>query len=508
MNNRIFLIPLDSRPPNTRMPEQLAALGGFDLTHPPLEILGDLRRPADRPRVRAWLENHIGRGGGALIVSVDMLAYGGLVPSRKADTSPEEALMGLLFLRDLRARHPNLKIYTFNVILRDAGTVSDDKSFERWKREMKGASGESAAESPLRRRNYEINRAMIRWAGEGIFDYLILGKEDTAEGNPFGGEISKLKAEAKKSGGGRVSVQTGADELAMLLVARHVSGTVSPAPSVFIDAAEAELAAVPRYEPGPFGETLESQIKSAGGKIVKKADRADVVIMPYIRKKQSDLFLDQLNGRETPDPAPSGKWLSRVETHVAAGRAVGVADALHANGSSAALVEALVDRGLFFSLAAYAGWNTAANSAGTAAAQAIIAEVALRRKPAGVFPMNLYRGSALMNLLLERLVNDCLYSFFVRGELARAAGSPMSLSNPRETEHDLKFKITTKFRSFLWRHLKNKRVKVFGESGQDYAFTESSVIRDAYFPWGRLFEAVIEPWAGIKTMSFGAEGDG
>ncbi len=503
MSNRIILIPLDSRPPNTRMPEQLAALGGFELILPPMELLGDLRRSADRPRLRKWLDKHLGRG--ALVVSADMLAYGGLVASRKPDTSPEEALMGLLPLREIKARFPEMKVYAFNVILRDAGTVTDAESFAKWQNEMKGAAEKG---SPLRTRNFEINRKMIRWAGEGVFDFLILGKEDTAEGNPYGDEIKKLRAYAGKSGGGRVSVQTGADELSMLLVARHIAGTISPESSVYIDAAGAPIGSiVPKYEPEPYGKTLELQIKSAGGRVVKKADGADAVIVPYIAKKQEDWFLDQVNGTVTTDPAPPAKLTAAVAKHVAAGRAVGFADALHANGSSPALVGALADEGLLFGLAAYAGWNTAANTSGTVIAQTIVAEVALRRKPRGVFPMNLYRGTALLNLLLERVVNDCLYAAQVRGELAVATDSPMALPDPAKTEHDLRFKITTKFRSFLWRRLRDKRIKVFGETLQDYAFTESGVIRDAYFPWGRLFEAVIEPWAGIKTMNAGEEGD-
>ena len=77
----IALLPLDNRPCNLQFPAQIAAIGGAQLLAPPVNRLGQFNQRADCDALRAWLDDL--PEVSALIVSIDMLAYGGLVASRK-----------------------------------------------------------------------------------------------------------------------------------------------------------------------------------------------------------------------------------------------------------------------------------------------------------------------------------------------------------------------------------------------------------------------------------------
>ncbi|MFA6448001.1 MAG: DUF4127 family protein [bacterium] len=508
MNDGIVLIPLDSRPANTRLPKQIAGLAGIPLNFPPIETLGDLYAPADRRRIDEWLFKSLGNGVDALVVSIDLLAYGGLVSSRKPEVSFKEALNNLKILRKIRRRFGDLPIFAFNIILRDAITITDAATFEAWKLQMNGAGAANNGVSPARRRNFEINMEMVRWAGENIFDCLIIGKEDTAEGNPNAAEFAALKREAGKYGGGRVSIQTGTDELASLLVARSINDLMHHRPAFYIDASEKDLEIVPRYEPAKIGDTLRAQIKSVGGRLVKNAEKAGAVIVPKLAENQKDLFLEQLNGAKLKEATVSAAWLKNIEKHIEKGRAVGIVDAIHLNGSSPALVKALLKSKLYFRLGGYAGWNTTANSSGTVIAQAAVA-AAVRRsmgRKGGLEADAIAYAMAQFELLLNAVANDYLFSTGPRAEMAVAIDTPMSFKHPAEARTALKQGMELEFGKFAKKYLIGKTIEVYGLQGWALEATGGRMA-ETYFPWNRLFEAVTIPEIDLNVYATGSGED-
>ncbi|MBN9344954.1 MAG: DUF4127 family protein, partial [Devosia sp.] len=78
---RIALLPLDERPVNVRLPADVAAIAGASLALPPRETLPDLRKAGRADELGAWLEA-ASDAADALVVSTDMLCYGGLIASR------------------------------------------------------------------------------------------------------------------------------------------------------------------------------------------------------------------------------------------------------------------------------------------------------------------------------------------------------------------------------------------------------------------------------------------
>lgn len=481
---RAVLVPLDSRPINTDLPKQLAALAGIRLLIPPKRILGSLQRPADRRAVADWTLRQLEDAPDALIVSVDLLAYGGLVASRTQETTLREAMKNLDILRVIRRRFPTLTIFAFNVILRDAVTASDGESLKLWRRQMRGGKSGYREVSPLRERNFKINKLMMDWACEGVFDCLIIGKEDTADGNPNADEFLSLKSEAERCGKGRIFVQAGADELAQLLVARFVSTASGASVSFYLDATQKALSIIPKYEPCPFRGTLESQIRAAGGRISDQLAEADVVVVPMIpenKEKQRDIFLDQIERRRFVEAPPSGSRISRIAGYMKAGRCVGLIDAMNLNGSSAPLVEELLKSGIFFGLGSYAGWNTAANSSGTVVSHTVILKSAL----SGAAKSGLARRQ--FRFLAGRLADDYVYSRIVRGELAKM-DDPMLVNYPVRVRRALESKMDRSFRNLMKKYVIGRPVGVFGASGRRSLVSTGGISR-AELPWGRLFEA-------------------
>src|SRR5919199_6444104 len=114
---RIGLIPLDGRPANTRYPAMIAAIAGAELVLPPTELLSSFRTPSRCDALGAWLRD-VASSLDAVIVSFEMLGYGGLISSRITDEAADAIIARLSMLRDLKRQHPALPILGFNLITR------------------------------------------------------------------------------------------------------------------------------------------------------------------------------------------------------------------------------------------------------------------------------------------------------------------------------------------------------------------------------------------------------
>ena len=117
---KLVILPLDSRPCTREFPAQLAQSAGISACVPPLEVMDWYRTPSDFCRIAAWLEEACA-GAGALICSLDQLAYGGLLASRCMEVPETQALRRAAFLRRLKQKYPALDIYLSSVIMRTTG---------------------------------------------------------------------------------------------------------------------------------------------------------------------------------------------------------------------------------------------------------------------------------------------------------------------------------------------------------------------------------------------------
>ena len=81
MQDKMLLLPLDSRPPCTTLAQDLGRLASIDVIVPPNELLDNYHNPADRTKLTAWLNQNI-QNYPAAVISGDLLIHGGLLGSR------------------------------------------------------------------------------------------------------------------------------------------------------------------------------------------------------------------------------------------------------------------------------------------------------------------------------------------------------------------------------------------------------------------------------------------
>ena len=96
---------------------------------PKKENLGSFFNEGNVELIKEWIKSE---KCDALIVSLDMLIYGGLITSRTDKKSLEESRKILNFLKDYKKENKEIKIYAFSNIMRLSISVSNDESQIWW----------------------------------------------------------------------------------------------------------------------------------------------------------------------------------------------------------------------------------------------------------------------------------------------------------------------------------------------------------------------------------------
>lgn len=161
---------------------------------PPRKFLGGLIKTADYEDIFSWLKQLPALD--ALVVSLDTIAYGGLIPSRRGSESFEEIKTRILNFKKILAPQ-NTKIYAFSSIMRISNNNINEEEKEYWSRWGKRIFDYSYQTHKLgcescisngipseilddylntRKRNFEINKLYLEWQKEGFFDTLVFQK--------------------------------------------------------------------------------------------------------------------------------------------------------------------------------------------------------------------------------------------------------------------------------------------------------------------------------------------
>ena len=381
MPTKVLLIPLDDRPPCLQFPVKMGLIGDAEIIAPPAEMLGKFTAPGKSDEIIDWLKKQDLKSFDAAIVSIDMLAYGGLVAMRVHNTDDASALKRLEFLRELRALAPQMKIYGSSVIMRLAPTGTGDneayrENLAKWaeisvdansKNETAALEKKIPAEAltdyrAARVRDLKINRAAVDLVRDKTIDYLILSQDDA---KPKGIHIAdrenliaytrKLKLTEK------IAVQPGADEVSMLLLARSLADKYKFHPTVkaVYSSAEAAAAVMP-FEDRPLNQTVSFHIKAVGAREVADEKKADLLFYVYASRFEK---------------GNAEKFAGEIENKIDQGKQVIVADIDpkgDVQGGDGSFTAQLAKLSLLARLNSYAAWNTAGNTIGTTLPQGAI----------------------------------------------------------------------------------------------------------------------------------------
>ena len=114
----VLFLPLDERFATRGLTLNLGHIApAYDILTPPEELISFRKIPADPRQLQEWVEGRVGSAH-ALLASVEMLVYGGLIASRCCNDSSALISERVHWLGGLAARFPRLRLYLSSVVVR------------------------------------------------------------------------------------------------------------------------------------------------------------------------------------------------------------------------------------------------------------------------------------------------------------------------------------------------------------------------------------------------------
>ena len=511
---RIVLLPLDDRPAVAQFAQMIGAIGDHEVVMPPHEMLGKFTTPGDTKKLRDWLSIMNYANIDAIVISVDMLAYGGLVASRAPDTAQADALKRLEFFHWLKSKHPNVPVYAFNVLMRVAPTASKETrawrdDLARWAELMDRApkTNDAKLQSELeqlktkldrkllddylaaRRRNLQVNLAMIKLYENHVIDNLIFLQDDAREYGLHRHDQLILHERLKARGiNDEVPIYNGADEGALSLIARAVLDKHKQKVKVaVVYSSEKGRKVIAPYEDHPLEFTVENQIKAAGGQVVAANETPDYTLYVNAPATTASEFT---------------MFSKNLVTDLKAGKAVALADVLfpapHFSGADERLVTILKTEKLIDKLTGYAAWNTAGNTLGTAIPAANMRFFSKQFTDA---PERAARASVShFEFLLHRFAGDYLYHDVVRFDINAQLRKPPAIPTDEFTEEmysrtnkQVQEKLQPLIEQFFAEQFQGRvyPLGTFNEQKRELKLDALKRLK-IYLPWPRTFESTIE----------------
>ena len=365
---KIAFIPIDNRPVCYELAQDIAAIDGdIELLLPPKWLLGDLKKNSRIDGIYSWVEslNEVDY----LVVSLDTIAYGGLIPSRRSSETLTEIKNRVEKFIDL-FKSKNAKILAVSSIMRISNNNINEEEKEYWSKYGKkifkyswdlSKDGEAQTDVPseiiedyilTRKRNFEINCCYIEYAQSGIFDTLVLSKDDCAEFGLNIQECRKFEAIIKEKELKNVLLKTGADEIPLSLLSRIITGgrTLKIAPVYTNPDGKNKIS---KYEDVSVAESVKGQILLAGARPAAPEEADIILFVNNFKDIQGELVMGvEVEGFGEEFDLPEKPFL--------------IADILNANGADNDFVNTLTDKDFYGeNFLGYAAWNTTGNTLGS-----------------------------------------------------------------------------------------------------------------------------------------------
>ena len=474
----ILLVPQDDRPVSLDYTVSTAEKAGYTVLTPPRAYLSGKNFRGSPDQLWRWVEQNMVRADAA-VISTDSLIYGGLVDSRKHNESLTVLMGRENKIKSLHSQYPKTPIYAFGTIMRTpyaSGSGVEPYYYSKYGNDLYRLSGlqdkmdagklstDEAAELlslklsipsdwfKRRTKNNTINRMLIRDTKSGIFTYFCEGHDDNSKNSQSALEARYLAVDAKSLPPTRYGSFPGADQLALLLIARYHndSNHLKPSFTVIYPLGRAENT-IPSYENQPIGKTISEHIEAVGGTMAGK-NIPDIVLAvntPIATTGESGQFSNfGMLKQSTTD------FMNEVKNVVNRGIPVSMVDVYFANGSDNTLMNLMVKDDLLYKVAAYNGWNTASNTIGYAIAQAVLAPD--------------MSAEDHKDMLIEQYIDNWAYQANVRKNIARL------------TEQESQNMVPTPA-------IKEEMIAEIQEFAKKKMGLNPATV-SADFPWNRLFE--------------------
>lgn len=496
----ILYIPLDERPCNYDYPMRLFQNISEDVNTItiPKELLGYKKQAANITKIKEYIESNISTIN-ILIYSSEMLAYGGLLPSRIHALTTGIVEKYVSFTKRLKRLNPSIEILASNLIMRTPrynsgdeepdyyetygerisrlGWLKDKRSRESLTQNEEKQLSQLQSEIPdeiindyesRRKQNVALNQANIYLVDAGVIDSLVIPQDDSA---PYGytamdqkqvyGLIKRMNLQDK------IFVYPGADEVGYTLLSRAIQIIRNKQLKVFpIFSGSVGKTIIPLYEDRPLIESLKSHISSAGCMIADHSSDADIVLAVNVPGLKMQEAWDQIDNHEiTYDTYRNLRVFVRsIEHYLNCGKKVAIADCAYANGGDIEFIRMLDKKDLIIKLLSYRGWNTNGNTLGSSIATAVIHYFADEQR--------------IISEIISSILDDGFYQAIIRKKITNQLLPSLGLSY-----FDLKNKAD---------RVTKTTEKEINDMANRYLTTtlarETIKKLSIYFPWNRMFE--------------------
>lgn len=430
---KIVLLPLDERPCNLNYPSLMPLEEGVCLVTPPRNILSLKKERCDLNKVHDWLIKE-SKDADYLIVSMDMLLFGGIVPSRLHFDDISTIKNRSNVLKEIKNNNPNIKIFANELIMRTPSySYSDEEpdyfdicGRELWlygvyldKQEQAVLSLEEQQQfnhlKETINKDYltdlitrrEVNKKAIFNTIDlykaGVIDYFVIPQDDC---HPYGFTSKDRRdvlyyiknIELNKE----LLMYPGADEVGLTLLSRVLNDYHQTSLKTYVCfASEVGRNAIPSFEDRPLEETIDLHLKACNLTRVDNYHDAELILFV----NNGDIFyqpeMDLIEFNKNRDLT---SFIELIKKSVNDKKVVGIADNIFCNEGDEMLFYHLFKNELFEHLSSYAGWNTSSNTLDTSIA--------------GMVSYYFSKNNLKKNLfLLHRCIEDFFYMGSVRNEV-------------------------------------------------------------------------------------------
>lgn len=495
---KIAVLPLDERPCNYRFNQLLVKETPYEVISPELSILGDKKQKGNLDAIASWLMEIASKVDG-IVCAVDTLVYGGIVPSRLHHDDTQTLLNRLSLLRTIKKAYPNVKIYAYNLIMRNPqyssaeeepdyyeycgreihlygvyehkaslGILTDieSKQFNKIKETIDQAS--LADYLNRRKQNIEVNLAFLEMVADQTIEFGIVPQDDSS---PYGLTAIDQKIIRKRINELNIELNCymypGADEVTNVLLARMINHYEKVTPKFYLYYASVTGGKqIPLYEDRLLNETIKYQVLAAGGLLVSSMFQADLWLLVNVPSGHMREASHQHEATLEYDAFRNLiEYVEVANYGLSIGKKVIIADVAYANGGDLNLLKLLRQKGILYKVSAYAGWNTSSNTLGTCI-------------PQGILDLRFPNRKSNLDFLALRYVEDFGYCSVVRKQISETLTLPAHYFLLDGKKGKIVTEIKHALESFIQKELNDA--------------THSVIIDDIYSPWNRMFETGLE----------------
>ena len=399
---KIVMLPLDERPCNFGYPSMMPKTE-HQLILPPKEIMGKKKIAGDTAKIAEWLLSNV-KETDAMVLSLDTLVYGSIVPSRLHNECEEELIKRADLIKKLRELNPNMKLYVFGLIMRCPKYSSSDEEpeyFAKFGKEIylsgryahmeeegilseeeridfdraKSVVGKAELKDYLDRRktNLDVLLHSLKYVTDGTVDYFIIPQDDAAPYGYTAKDQMIVREYLKKNILHRkTAMYPSADDTGLTLLARAMAEAEGVRPKVYVHYSSSKGGmTIPRVEDRILAETVKYHILSVNGVQVYSLPEADIVLCINVGSVMVDPW-HPLTVTSYDIERNLAEFTNYMDYAISMGKIVSVADIAWLNMGDWELVSLMHEEDLLLRVHSYAGWNTSSNTIGTTLCQAIL----------------------------------------------------------------------------------------------------------------------------------------